>query len=83
VTTPVPTRFSDNELEIIDRLVEAGIGENRSDVVRRGVRELAEAVRRAEIGGAIAESYRIVPQSAEDDASAMANALAMTDAEPW
>jgi len=68
---------------MLDELVAAGVGETRSAVVRQAVRRLAEAVRRAEIGASIASSYHAVPQSAEDDELALANAIAMTDAEPW
>jgi Arc/MetJ-type ribon-helix-helix transcriptional regulator len=83
MTTPVPTRFSDEELRRIDRLVEAGVGETRSDVIRRAVAHLDDVVRRAGIGREIAESYRRHPQSSDDDELAMVNALAMTEAEPW
>jgi Arc/MetJ-type ribon-helix-helix transcriptional regulator len=83
VTTPVPTRFSDEELATIDRLVSHGVGENRSAVIRRAVDLLDDAVRRTRIGESIAESYRRQPQSDADDAMAMANAIAMTEAEPW
>jgi Arc/MetJ-type ribon-helix-helix transcriptional regulator len=79
----VPTRFTDEELALIDELVAKGIGDSRSAVIRRGVHHLADAVRRAQIGAAIAQSYRVSPQSPEDDALAMASALAMTEAEPW
>ena len=61
----------------------AGVGDTRSAVVRAAVARLADAVRRAEVGQAIAASYQEVPQSREDDRLALANALAMTDAEPW
>jgi Arc/MetJ-type ribon-helix-helix transcriptional regulator len=83
MTTPVPTRFSDEELTAIDRLVSEGVGENRSAVIRRAVDLLDDAARRARIGESIAESYRRQPQTAEDDAQAMANAIAMSEAEPW
>lgn len=83
MTTPIPTRFSDEELATIDELVSIGVADNRSAVVRRAVQFLAESVRRAEVGAAIADSYRRLPQSPEDDALAMASALAMTEAEPW
>ncbi len=83
VTTPVPTRFSDEEIELLDELVAAGIGETRSAVVREAVVRLADTVRRAEDGCAIATSYRESPQSADEDQLALANALAMTEAEPW
>jgi Arc/MetJ-type ribon-helix-helix transcriptional regulator len=83
MTRPVPTRFSDDEIETLDGLVAAGVGDNRSAVVRRAVAHLADAVRRARTGAAIADSYRREPQSAEDDDLAMANAIALTEAEPW
>lgn len=83
VTVPVPTRFSDEDLALIDRLVAEGIGENRSEVIRRGVHHLADSVRRAQVGAAIAGSYREHPQTVEDDELAMASALALTEAEPW
>ena len=83
MTTPVPTRFSDSELALIDQLVDEGVGRSRSEVIRRGVHSLAEAVRRARIGTVIVESYRERPQAPEDDDLAMASAVAMTEAEPW
>jgi len=83
MTTPVPTRFSHEEIALLDELVAAGVGDNRSAVVRRAVAHLADAVQRARTGAAIADSYRGEPQSAGDDALAMANALALTEAEPW
>jgi Arc/MetJ-type ribon-helix-helix transcriptional regulator len=83
MTTPVPTRFTDEELALIDALVEEGIGDSRSAVIRRGVHHLADAVRRARVGAAIAQSYRERPQSPDDDDLAMASAIALTEAEPW
>ena len=83
MTTPVPTRFTDEELALIDQLVSEGIAESRSAVIRKGVHHLVDSVRRAEIGEAIAQSYREHPQTTEDDDLAMANAIAMTEAEPW
>jgi Arc/MetJ-type ribon-helix-helix transcriptional regulator len=83
MTTPVPTRFTDAELALIDELVEAGVGDSRSAVIRQGVHHLADAVRRARVGAAIARSYREHPQSSDDDDLAMANAIALTEAEPW
>lgn len=83
MTTPVPTRFTADELAIIDELVQEGVGASRSAVIRRGVHQLADSVRRARVGASIARSYREDPQSLEDDDLAMASAIAMTDAEPW
>ena len=83
MTTPVPTRFSDDELAIIDALVDEGVGESRSAVIRQSVHQLADSVRRAKVGRAIAESYRLHPQTSDDDELAMASAVALTEAEPW
>jgi Arc/MetJ-type ribon-helix-helix transcriptional regulator len=83
MTRPVPTRFTDDELALIDELVAEGVGDSRSAVIRRGVHHLAESVRRARVGASIADSYRERPQAPEDDELAMASAMAMTEAEPW
>ena len=83
MTTPVPTRFSDEELDLIDDLVEQGVGDSRSAVIRQGIHHLADLVRRARIGTDIATSYREQPQTPEDNDLAMSNAIAMTEAEPW
>lgn len=68
---------------MIDALVDAGVGESRSAVIRQGVHHLADAVRRARVGEAIAASYRTNPQTADDDELAMTSAIALTEAEPW
>ena len=83
MTTPIPTRFSEGQTESIDRLVAAGVGSSRSDVVRQAVDHFVDSVRRAREGEAIAESYRRMPQGPDEDAAALANAIAMTEAEPW
>ena len=83
MTTPVPTRFSDEELALIDQLVDQGVADSRSAVIRRGVHHLVDAVRRAQVGETIAASYRELPQTNDDNALAMANAIATTEAESW
>lgn len=80
---PIPTRFTDEELALLDELVDAGLGENRSAVIRRGLHHLADAVRRGRVGAAMAASYRDLPQTDDDSTQAMANAIALTEAEPW
>jgi hypothetical protein len=83
MTTPIPTRFSEEEIRLIDDLVAAGVGDTRSAVIRQAVAHFADAVRRAHVGSLIADSYRRQPQTAEDDELAMASAIALTEAEPW
>ena len=60
-TKPVPTQFSDEGIELLDGLVAAGVGDNRSAVVRRAVVLLAGAVQRARAGAAVADFYRGEP----------------------
>ncbi len=68
---------------MIDQLVDQGVGDSRSAVIRRGVHDLVDSVRRARVGEAIAASYRELPQTDDENELAMANAVAMTEAESW
>lgn len=83
MTVQVPTRFRDTEVEILDALVRDGVADSRSEVIRLAVTRLAEHHRRAKTGEAIAAAYRAQPQTAEENAWALANAIALTEAEPW
>ena len=83
MTTPVPTRFSDEELALIDQLVDQGVAGSRSAVIRQGVHHLVDSVRRAQVGETIAASYRELPQTDDENELAMANAIAMTEVESW
>ena len=76
-------RLSDNEPHTIDQLVALGVGGNRAAVVRRALEHLDDSVRRTATGSLIADSYRDQPQTDGDNSLAMANAIAMTEAEPW
>lgn len=68
---------------MIDQLVDHGVGESRSAVIRRGLHHLVDSVQRAQVGETIAASYRELPQTGDDNELAMANAIAMTEAESW
>ena len=83
MTVQVPTRFSDDEVAILDQLVRDGVGANRSDVIRIAFHQLVDWTRRRRIGEAIAQSYRDMPQSGEEYEWAVANAFALTNAEQW
>ncbi len=83
MTTAVPTRFTTDQLQTLDRLVAEGVGGNRSEVIRIALNCLADVVERDRVGRMIADSYQRQPQSASDDAMAMANGIAMVEAEPW
>jgi len=83
MTTPIPTRFELNEIEEIDRLVDIGVGDNRSEIIRTALRHYIDYVKRRNIGKQIADSYRSTPQNSSDDELAIANAYALTEAEEW
>ena len=68
---------------VLREAVDHGVADSRSAVIRRGVHHLVDSVRRAQIGETIAASYRELPQTNEDNELAMANAIAMTEAESW
>ena len=53
---------------------------DQSGVRRQTDDYLADSIRRASEGEAIAASYRKLPQGPEEDAAALANAIAMTEA---
>ena len=64
----------------------------RAATVREALRRLAAdhdrkeafgAFTQAREGDSIVASYRQVPQDPAEDAAALANAIAMTEAEPW
>ena len=69
-------------MQTLDRLVAEGVGETRSDVIRKAVDCLAESTERERVGQMIADSYRRQPQSPSDDAMALANGIAVVEAEP-
>ena len=79
----VCARFNDEELSVIDRLVSEGIGTSREDVVRQAVGWYDDALRRHRVGKAIEDHYLRHPQTEADHAQAMANAIALTEAESW
>jgi predicted nuclease of restriction endonuclease-like (RecB) superfamily/Arc/MetJ-type ribon-helix-helix transcriptional regulator len=83
MTIQVPTRFRETEVQALDELVADGVADSRSEVIRLAVARLAERHRRAKVGAAIVAAYRAEPQTAEEDAWALANAIALTEAEPW
>lgn len=83
MTVQIPTRFQADEARSIDELVEQGVAESRSDLVRLAVRSLIDQKRRSAIAEAIIDSYTKQPQSDDEAGWALANAIAVTEAEPW
>ena len=79
----VRARFSDDELSVLDQLVSEGIGASRENVIRQAVCWYDDALKRHRVGKAIEDHYLQHPQTEADHAQAMANAIALTDSEPW
>ena len=76
-------RFSEEELSVLDRLVSDGIGTSRENVIRQAVGWYDDALRRRRVGKAIEDHYLQHPQTEADHAQAIANAIALTEAESW
>ena len=82
-TVQVPTRFDEAQLVLLDQLVTEGLADSRSELIRFAVDQLHSAHRRRRTGQTIADAYREMPQTGAEDTWAMANAIALTEAEPW
>ncbi len=54
-------------LDQIDQLVEGGRFETRAEAVRAGIEHLVDEERRRQVGQAIVEGYRLLPQSDDLD----------------
>lgn len=79
----VRTRFSDEELSVIDRLVSEGGAASRENVIHQAVCWYDDALKRYRVGKAIEDHYLQNPQTEADRVQAMANAVALTEAESW
>ena len=81
--TQLVARVDDELVAAVDAMVVSGAVANRSEAVRLALAQLVDRHERAQIGRAIIEGYRRVPQTDEeirwaDDATAQA-----LDEEPW
>jgi Arc/MetJ-type ribon-helix-helix transcriptional regulator len=81
--TQVVARIDDALVREVDRLVEAGVFESRSDAVRRGLFAVLDRIRRDDVDRAIVDEYSRSPQTDEEVASAHAAARRMVADEPW
>lgn len=77
------TRVDEALLAEIDRLVEEGTVESRSDAVRVGLRQLIERRRRGAIGEAIRAEYAARPQTLAEVGWSDAATAGMIADEPW
>jgi Arc/MetJ-type ribon-helix-helix transcriptional regulator len=81
--TQVVARLDDALVAAIDDMVNEGLFDSRSDAIRVALRRVVDERRRHQIGQAIIEGYRRVPETAEEIAWAEAATIAMIEEEPW
>lgn len=79
----IVVRVEQGLLDALDALVAAGVAENRSEVTRRAVLELADRHRRAQTGRRIADEYAARPQTDAEIGWSDAATVAMIAEEPW
>lgn len=77
------TRVDDELVEAIDGLVADGVVATRSEAVRMGLQRLIDRHRRDQVGEAIADGYRRVPQSETDTTWPDVATAQMIADEPW
>ena len=77
------TRIPEALAARIDRLVEQGVFESRSDAVRRGLELILDAHRRRSVAETIVDGYRERPQDDAEMGWADAEAVRMIGDEPW
>lgn len=79
----IVVRMEQGLIDAIDALVAEGVAENRSEVTRRAVAELADRHRRAATGRLIADEYAARPQTDAEIGWSDAGTVAMIAEEPW
>jgi Arc/MetJ-type ribon-helix-helix transcriptional regulator len=83
MTVQLVTRIPDDVMAAVDKLVQEGVFESRSDAVRAGLAVVVEKQRREATGNAIVDGYRRIPQQDDDLARSDAATAAMIAEEPW
>jgi len=81
--TQVVTRVPEDVLRELDKLVESGDFESRSDAVREALLQLIDKHRREQIGRQIVEGYKRIPQTDGEVLWAESATRAMIEEEPW
>lgn len=77
------TRVDDELVAAVDRLVDTGVVESRSEAVRRGLRMLLDQHRRRSIASEIVEGYRVRPQSEHEVGWSDEATRRMIADDPW
>ena len=83
MNTPVLVKFSKKQIKAIDLLVAEGMGAFRSEVARRAVESLDEAICRMRTKLEVKQSNREQPQIEAEEARAMPVEIAIAGCERW
>jgi Arc/MetJ-type ribon-helix-helix transcriptional regulator len=83
MSTQIAVKLPDAVLADLDRLVERGAFESRSDAVRHAVDALMRGEARRRIDDAFAEGFRRMPDREDELADATRLALDAIHDEPW
>ncbi|MGH9156288.1 MAG: ribbon-helix-helix domain-containing protein [Acidimicrobiales bacterium] len=83
MTYQLAIRIPDELTEGLDHLVAEGRFANRTEAVRYAIAQLVDIERRAAVGAAIVAGYAMIPETAEELATAEANLQRLVAEEPW
>jgi Arc/MetJ-type ribon-helix-helix transcriptional regulator len=83
MTTQLAIRFADDDVRLLDEMVHAGVGRNRTEIVRLALGRLFQEERRRRAAEAAAAMWAEFPETAEELARARATAVEYCDAEDW
>lgn len=83
ITSQVAIKLSDSLLDELDRLVEQGAFDSRSQAVRAGIERIVTDRRRQELDRRYREASERMPERSEDLAEATRLAVESIHEEPW
>lgn len=83
MTRQIAVKLPDALVDEIDRLVEAGSFDSRSQAIRRGLEAMVAGQRRQEIDRQYREALTRLPETSEEIDEARALAIGAINDEPW
>jgi Arc/MetJ-type ribon-helix-helix transcriptional regulator len=83
MTTQIAVKLPERLVAELDRLVDDGTFDTRSDAVRHGIEALVRSSERQRIDRSFAEGFRRTPESESEIADATRLATEAIDDEPW
>jgi len=83
MTNQIAVKLPDELLREVDRLVDRGAFENRSQAVRSGLEAMVAARRHEEVNRQYRDGYARFPEAREEMAEATRLAVESINEEPW